>query len=187
VLEPDTTREDTAAASGRIGDVGSRVDAILRAAEEAGEALRAEARAEAASIRERADQDARARISELTAEADRARREADDYASDIRLAVDAYAAQERREATEEAERARAEAQEEARAMREAAEAMARDIEAEARRRAEDLRQEIRLLDDRRQRAFESLRDVAAQLEDVLVRPRVRDRESAPADATDIVQ
>ena len=70
-------------------------------------------------------------------------------------------------------------------MREAAEAMARDIEAA--RRADDLRQEIRLLDDRRQRALESLRDVAAQLEDVLVRPRARERDSSPADATDLVQ
>ena len=186
-MEPETTREETSATSTRFGHVASRVDAILRAAEEAADAIRAEARDHAGSIRGRAEQDVQERISELTAEAERARREADDYASDIRLGVDAYAAQERREAAEEAERARADAQDEARAMREAAEAMAKDIEAEARRRIDDLRQEIRLLDERRQRALENLRDVAAQLEDVLVRPRATDRESSPADATDVVQ
>jgi hypothetical protein len=72
-------------------------------------------------------------------------------------------------------------------MREAAEAMARDIEAEARRRADGLRREVRLLDDRRRRAFESVRDVASQLENVVVRPRVRDRESSPVHAADLVR
>ena len=87
------------------------------------------------------------------------------------LLLTPIASQHRREAEEEGRRAVAEAEEQARAMRETAEDMARKSTASARRRVEELRQEIRLLEDRRERAVQSLRDVAAQLEDVLLRPR----------------
>ena len=56
-------------------------------------------------------------------------------------------------------------------MRETAEDMARQIDGDARRGVDQLRQEVKLLEDRRERALQSLRDVAAQLEDVLLRPR----------------
>jgi hypothetical protein len=156
----------------RPADVGSRVSAILAAAERAAEELRTEAKREVTVLLGRAESDAAGRISELTAEAERTRGDADDYASDVRLAVDAYASQHRREAEEEGRRAVAEAEEQARAMRETAEDMARQIDGDARRRVDELRQEIKVLEDRRERAFQSLRDVAAQLEDVLLRPRV---------------
>ena len=159
----------------RAADVGSRVAAILAAAERAAEELRTEAKREVSELLGRAESDAAARISELTAQAERTRSDADDYASDVRVAVDAYASQHRREAEEEGRRAVVEAEEQARAMRETAEDMARQIDGDARRRVEELRQEIKLLEDRRERAFQSLRDVAAQLEDVLVRPRVGER------------
>lgn len=159
----------------RPADVGSRVSAILAAAERASEELRAEANREVSELLGRAESDAAARISELTAEAERTRGDADDYASDVRLAVDSYASQHRREAEEEGRRAVADAEEQARAMRETAEDMARQIDGDAHRRVEELRQEIKLLEDRRERAFQSLRDVAAQLEDVSLRPRVGER------------
>lgn len=156
----------------RPADVGSRVSAILAAAERAAEELRTEAKREVSELLGRVESDAGARITELTAEAERTRSDADDYASDVRLAVDAYASERRREAEEEGRRAVAEAEEQARAMRETAEDMARQIDGDAHRRVDELRQEITLLEDRRERAFQSLRDVAAQLEDVLLRPRV---------------
>jgi len=159
----------------RPTDVGSRVAAILAAAERAAEELRTEAKREVSELLGRAESDAAARIGELTAEAERTRGDADDYASDVKVAVDAYASQHRREAEDEGRRAVAEAEEQARAMRETAEDMARQIDGDARRRVEELRQEIKLLEDRRERAFQSLRDVAAQLEDVLLRPRVGER------------
>jgi hypothetical protein len=159
----------------RPADVGSRVSAILAAAERAAEELRVEAKREVSELLGRAESDAAARISELTAEAKSTRGDADDYASDVRLAVDTYASQRRREAEEEGRRAVAEAEEQARAMRETAEDMARQIDGDAHRRVDELRQEIKLLEDRRERAFQSLRDVAAQLEDVLLRPRVGER------------
>lgn len=156
----------------RPADVGSRVSAILAAAERAAEELRTEAKREVSELLGRVESDAGARITELTAEAERTRSDADDYASDVRLAVDAYASERRREAEEEGRRAVAEAEEQARAMRETAEDMARQIDGDAHRRVDELRQETTLLEDRRERAFQSLRDVAAQLEDVLLRPRV---------------
>ncbi len=156
----------------RPADVGSRVSAILAAAERAAEELRTEAKREVSELLGRVESDAGARITELTAEAERTRSDADDYASDVRLAVDGYASERRREAEEEGRRAVAEAEEQARAMRETAEDMARQIDSDAHRKVDELRQEITLLEDRRERAFQSLRDVAAQLEDVLLRPRV---------------
>jgi hypothetical protein len=156
----------------RPADVGSRVSAILAAAERAAEDLRTEAKREVSELLGRTESAAAARINELTAEAERTHGDADEYASDVRLAVDTYASQHRREAEEEGRRTVAEAEEQARAMRETAEDMARQIDDDVRRRVDELRQEIKILEDRRERAFQSLRDVAAQLEDVLLRPRV---------------
>jgi cell division septum initiation protein DivIVA len=104
----------------RAAEVGSQVAAILAAAEHAADELRTEAKREVSEVLGRAESDAAARISELTAEAERTR-------------------------------------------------------GDAHRKVEELRQEIKLLEDRRERAFQSLRDVAAQLEDVLLRPQVGER------------
>lgn len=169
----DIERERSAEPGGgdRFADVGNRVAAILKAAEDAAEAIRSEAGAQVEDRLRRAEGEAAAHIQQLSSEATRLRGEAEDYASDIRLAVDSYAEQHRREAEEEGRAIVAEAESQARAMRETAEDMARQIAGDAQRRAEELRQELRLLEDRRERALQSLRDVAAQLEDVLVRPR----------------
>jgi vacuolar-type H+-ATPase subunit E/Vma4 len=143
------------------------VTGVLRAAEDAAEKMRADARAEAATILDQAEGRASSRIEELTREAERARSDADDYAHDVRSAVDGYGTQQRREADEEARRILADAEEQARAVREAAQEMAGQIEGEARTRHETLRDEIRILEDRRQQALDRLRDLVLELNDFL--------------------
>jgi chromosome segregation ATPase len=158
-------------------DVGDAVAGVLRAAEEAAEQIRADARTEAAAIVERAHEDATARIQELTRAAERARTDADDYANDIRGAVEGYGSQQRREAEEEARAIVAEAEAQARATREAAEDMGKQIEGDARRRNDQLRDEVRSLEERRQRVLDGLREMRAQLNELFP-------ELAPAGRTE---
>lgn len=148
-------------------DVGDAVAGVLRAAEEAAERIQARAQTQARDIREEAHGDASSRIQELTREAERARSDADDYARDIRAAVDGYGTQQRREAEEEARQILADAEEHARAIREAAEEMAAQAQVEDRARHERLREEIRSLDERRSRILHDLRDLAAQVNDLI--------------------
>ena len=161
---------EQAAPSGQprgYGDAGDAVAGVLRAAEEAAQKIRGEAHTLALDIVERAQEDASARIAELTREAERTRSDADDYAHDIRAAVDSYGTQQRRDAEEEARRILADAEEQARATREAAQEMAHQIDADARGRSERLREEVRSLEDRRSRIVHDLRELAAQLDDLV--------------------
>jgi hypothetical protein len=57
--------------------------------------------------------------------------------------------------------------------------MAEQIQADARRRHEALQREAKVLEERRQRVLDGLRDLAAQLQDALVEP-----SRAPADDED---
>jgi hypothetical protein len=166
-------------------DVGDAVAGVLRAAEEAAERIRAEARTQAREIVERSKGDAATRVDDLTREAQRAHREADEYARDIRQAVDSYGTQQRREAEEEARGILADAEEQARATREAAQEMALQIEGDARRRQERVREDVRSLEERRQRIVESLRDMAAQLNDLFPELEPSTRESEMLDALDV--
>ena len=95
------------------------------------------------------------------------RAEAEAYAADTRHAVDTYASQQRRAAEHEARHTVTTAQEQARAIREAAEAMAGQLEEDSQRRADELRDELRVLEERRNRARDDLREIAAHIEDVL--------------------
>jgi vacuolar-type H+-ATPase subunit E/Vma4 len=147
-------------------EVGDAVAGVLRAAEEAAEQIRGDARAQAEAILARAREAADTRIEELTREAVRTRSDAEDYARDIRDAVEGYASQQRREAEEEARTILSEAEEQARAMRAAAEGMAEQIEGDAKRRNDGLREEARSLEERRQRVLEGLREMAAQLNEL---------------------
>jgi len=126
-------------------DLGGRLAGVLQAAEEAAQQIRADAEVEASTIRASADE----------------------YAADVRQAVDAYGNQQRREAEADAARTVEAGLAEARAIREAAQAMARRLEDEARAHADGLRSETRGLEERRARAVEDLRDIAATLEDLL--------------------
>ena len=68
-------------------------------------------------------------------------------------------------------------------MREAAQAMAGQLEAEARRAREGLSDETRALEERRKRALDDLRDVAATLQDLLAGAGdVNEREGASVSA-----
>jgi cell division septum initiation protein DivIVA len=147
-------------------DVGEAVAGVLRAAEEAAEKIRKEARAQAIEIVEAARGDATARIVELTREAERTRHDADDYANDIRQAVESYGSRQRREADEEARKILAKAEGQARATREVAQEMAGRIEDEARLRGDRLRDEIRSLEERRERVLVGLRELAAELNEL---------------------
>lgn len=168
------------------GELGETIAGVLRAAEEAAEQIRADARTQAVAIVERAQEDASARIQELTRAAERTRSDAEDYANDIRSAVEGYASKQRREAEEEASAIVAAAEEEARAVREAAQEMGGQIEGEARRRHSELRDEIRSLEDRRERVLDGLRELAAQLNDLFpeLRP-ARRAEPELLDALDV--
>ena len=163
-------------------EVGETVAGILRAAEEAAEQIRADARAQGNKIMERARVVAEGRIEELTREAERIRREAEDYAGDIRTAVESYGSQQRRDAEEEAGRILAQAEEQARAMRAAAEGMAEQIEGDARQRNEQLRDEARSLEERRQRVLEEVREMVAQLNELIPAPAARTDEAELLDA-----
>src|SRR5438552_2238490 len=83
-------------------DVGSKVNAIIEAAEAAAEEIGQDARREASGLMRKAEQDAAARIEELTREASRLRAEADQYARDISEAADSYGTQHRRTVEKEA-------------------------------------------------------------------------------------
>jgi cell division septum initiation protein DivIVA len=168
-------------------DVGTRVSGILAAAEQAAEEIRADARRQAAETLRKAEDEAQVRIDELTRSAERVRGEADDYARDIRTAVDSFGTQQRREAEEEVRTILADAEAQARAVREAAQEMAEQIEGDARRRHQTLQNEARALEERRQRVLESLRDIAAQLQDALVEPTRRGEADSLIDALDVEQ
>ena len=90
----------SAAAARGYTDVGDAVAGVLRAAEEAAERIKAEALTQAQEIVDGAKGDASTRVDELTRDAERTRREAEEYARDIRQAVDSYGTQQRREAEE---------------------------------------------------------------------------------------
>lgn len=141
--------------------VGERVAGVLEAADAAAEQIVGEARREA---------------DEILAVARRTREEADAYASELRTAVEAYAHQHGREAESAARQVLEEARAQARALREAAEAIARRVDGEAVRRREALRDETRALEARRKRAHEDLRELAAQLEEILADASAADSE-----------
>jgi len=167
-------------------DVGDAVAAVIRAAEEAAEKIRGEAQTQAREIVERSGADASARIEGLTREAERTRSDAEEYARDVRTAVDGYGTQQRRDAEEEARQILADAEEQARATREAAQEMAQQIDAEAHSRHERLREEIRSLEERRSRILHDLRELAAQLNDLI--PELGDpiaRETGLLDALEV--
>ena len=126
-------------------DLGGRVAGVLQAADQAADRIRGDAEVEAATIRASADE----------------------YAADVRQAVDAYANQQRRQADAEAAKTVEEGLAEAQALRESAQSLARQLEREARARANALRAETRTLEDRRERALDGLRDIAATLGDLL--------------------
>jgi vacuolar-type H+-ATPase subunit H len=156
-------------------DIGARVNGIIDAAEKA-----------AAEIVDGAQAKAAARIDELTREARTLRDEADQYARDMREAADSYGTQHRRSAEEEALRLVADAEAKSKELVGAAELEAQRIQRDVVQRHDALKREARMLEERRQRVLESLRDLAAQLQDALVEPvQPSPREANLEEALDV--
>jgi vacuolar-type H+-ATPase subunit H len=158
-------------------DVGGKVNAIIEAAEAAAQEIGQDARREAREMLQQAEKQAAARIEELTRVASEARAEADQYARDIREAADSYGTQHRRSVEEEARQALTSAEKKARELLESAKTSAEQIERDVVHRHATLQREAKMLEERRQRVLERLRDLAAQLQDALVEPT----EKAPQD------
>lgn len=156
-------------------DIGARVNGIIEAAERA-----------AAEILGGAEAKAHAQIEELTRESRELRDEADQYARDMREAADSYGTQHRRSSEEEARRIVAEAEARARQLVREAEREAERIQQEVGQRHEALKREARMLEERRHRVLESLRDLSAQLQDALVEPsEMRRRDPSLEEALDV--
>jgi hypothetical protein len=177
-------QEQPVDSSGHAG-VGSKVDAIIGAAEAAAEEIRQDARAEARKILQRAEQQAAAQIEELTREAAQSRAEADEYARDLREAADSYGTQHRRSAENDARRVLAGAEEQAAALLDGAQRKAEEIDRDVGERHTTLKREARMLEERRRRVLESLRDLAAQLQDALAEPKATPQEEELMDALDL--
>jgi cell division septum initiation protein DivIVA len=157
----------TANAADSSDAVGERVSAILRAAEEAAQQMRAEAQRLSDRLLQEARDSAQAKIAELTNEAEQSRREADDYARDLRMAVEAYAKKHRQDAEEGARRLTDEAEARAKTVLESAQAGAQRIEEGARRHQGALRSETQRLEERRRQALTAVRELMTVLEGLL--------------------
>ncbi len=165
VPEARVGRVETAGRDSAYEEVGERVAGVLNAAERAAEEILAEARREA---------------EEILARARRTREEAEEYAADLRTSVEAYANQHGREAEAQARVFLEEAQAQARAIREAAEAIAHRLDGEAARRREAVRAETRGLEERRKRAHDDLRELIAQLEEILAAASAAESDRLPS-------
>ncbi len=145
--------ETTARLSARdYSDIGAHIAAILNAAEQSAEKIRAEAERDATELRR-------------TTEAD----------------VEGQTSMTRRDAQAEAERLMAGAAADARAIRDTAKAAATRIADEGGRRLEELRLEARVLEGRFERVVDDLRNLIAQLEHVVVGAADRSDLPRPAE------
>ena len=157
-------------------EIGERIAAILDAAEDSAERIRAEARAEAAEILHRAHERAAARVAELTHEperlrddaarvADETRAAAEAYSVETRTAADSYSADTRRTADEQARELVAAAQREVDSLRHEANEDVRRIEDEGRRRQEEMDAQLREVTRTRDSAIDNVRAAVAGLRD----------------------
>jgi gas vesicle protein len=85
-------------------------------------------------------------------------------------AADSYGTQHRRTVEEEARQLLADAEAKSKEQLDAAQAEADELEQTVVQRHETLQREAKMLEERKQRVLESLRDLAAQIHDALVEP-----------------
>lgn len=136
-------------------DVGERVAGILQAAEDAADRIRADALAEAEASKEGIERETRARTDKLVREAERVRKEADDYAN-----------RRHTEAEEEARKLVSQAETRARAIQETATETSKQIEFAALQRQAKLQEQARSFEERMQRALGSLRELIGEATDL---------------------
>jgi vacuolar-type H+-ATPase subunit H len=152
--------------------VGSGVDAILEAAEQAAGEIREVARRQAGDLIRQAEDAVAARIQELTREAEQIREDATAEARDIRLAVEAYAKSRRREADEQVATKVEQTERRAREILAEAEQRGRSFEQQLQGRSEELAREVRELEARRERIVRGLQELASYIGEVVGRPAV---------------
>jgi hypothetical protein len=138
-----------------FADLGRHIAELVEVAEKTAEQIRADAREEASGILDRAREDAAARVRE--------------------------ASERQSEAEEEARRRVAAADAEASTTREAAERRAKEIEQQSLERQRELQRQTRLLEKSRERALWELREVVAQVRELL--PGMPEPESGERGAT----
>ena len=147
--------------------VGARVTALLAAAEEAAEQIRSAARAERDALLREPEDRAQARVEELTGEPERLRAEAEQDAAATRVEARADADRIVEEADERARATVGAAQREAAALRDSAQGAAQEIERQGLQRQRELRDELKIMEEGRQRALNSLQGSVNELRRVV--------------------
>ena len=153
-------------------DLGDRVAGVIKAAEEVGAQIRADALEEASVIKRQAEEAAVTAIREAAKERDELRATSEAYAADVRLTGENYATDRRREAEAEAAKLLAEGEAQARALREAAEEMALRIETNALRRREEIEERSRAVEAKLRRFQVGLASISEDVAGLLEPRRV---------------
>jgi hypothetical protein len=161
-----STVPSSAEAGDTIDRIGTHVSSIVRAAEEAAQQIRAEARQEAERLLEDARREAATRTeaarrhaSMTMSEADTFRAEAEDWSKETRESAEKYAADRR-----------AEAEAEARSVVSTAEREAAAAGKDAERRQQALRMDISLAEERLRQLAVGLHELAARLDELIATP-----------------
>jgi chromosome segregation ATPase len=157
--EPQPGESETS--STELSGVVEHINAILKSAEAAADAIRAEAVAKADEARRAAVEEAQKHLSEAEEEAARIRNDAAEWVREAEQAAARH-----REAEQRLEQRLAQAEADAHARREAEENAERRIEALAER-EEKLKAYVRPLETTLRRALEGFQAITAQLEELL--------------------
>jgi hypothetical protein len=152
-------------------EVGDRVSGVIKAAEEAAEQIRADAHAEAATIKHEAEEAAVKAIREAAKERDELRAASEAAAETMRIENDNYATGLKCEAEAEAARLIVEGEAQARALREAAEQMALTMEANALRRRDEIEDGTRTAEAQLRRFQLGLASISEHLDGLLEPPQ----------------
>jgi hypothetical protein len=159
----DQPRVETTPAANGSTEVGAGVSAILAAAEQAAEEIRADARKRAAELIHEAEEAVAARIQDLTRQGEKLREEAEAEARDLRLAVEAYGKSRRREADSEATHVVAKAEGRAKEILAEADKRADALAAELTSRRQELQRDVERLESLRVQVLRQLRELGSQI------------------------
>jgi chromosome segregation ATPase len=147
--------------STELSGVVEHINAILKSAEAAADAIRAEAAAKADETRRAAVEEGQKHLSQAVEDAARIRSEAEEWVREAE-----QAAERNREAEQQLEQRLAQAEADARARRQAEEDAERRIEA-LREREEKLKAYVRPLETTLRRALEGFQGISSQLEELI--------------------
>jgi hypothetical protein len=159
-VTPQTDSPDSTSST-ELSTVVEHINAILKSAEAAAEAIRTEALAKADENRRVAVEEGQKHLSQAKEEAARIRNDAEEWVREAEQAAERH-----REAEQHLEQRLAQAEADARARRAAEEDAERRIEA-LREREEKLKAYVRPLETTLRRALEGFRGITVQLEELL--------------------